>query len=397
MSKKVHVIVTVLVVTSTALAACTGGGAAPTVAPTQPPAQPTARASAQELSGTVWKWTGSLFSDGSKTTPDDPNKYLIQFLPNGSVSITADCNQVLGTYTVDGNQLTITPGPTTLVACPAGSLGDEFVRQLGTVSSYLFDGDNLVLEFKFDSGTMTFAPSAPTGLPGSAWDVVKYNNGKQAVVTLVADSQITLNFGADGTVSGMSGCNTYTGGYESGDGTLTVGPLAGTRMFCDSPSGVMDQEAQYLTALQNAATYEIAGDTLTIRDADGAMQVVATRSTAPTGLPGTSWQVVNYNNGKQAVVSLVADTQITLDFGADGTVSGTSGCNTYTGGYESGDGTLTVGQLANTTMFCDAPSGVMDQEAQYLAALQNAATYDISNNMLTIRDADGATQVIATP
>ena len=38
-------------------------------------------------------------------------------------------------------------------------------------------------------------------------------------------------------------------------------------MFCDKPAGVMDQEQQYLAALQNAATYEISGSNLTIRDA----------------------------------------------------------------------------------------------------------------------------------
>ena len=48
-------------------------------------------------------------------------------------------------------------------------------------------------------------------------------------------------------------------------------------MMCISPEGVMEQEAKYLAALQNAATYSIEGNTLTIRDAGGAMQVVATR------------------------------------------------------------------------------------------------------------------------
>jgi heat shock protein HslJ len=37
------------------------------------------------------------------------------------------------------------------------------------------------------------------------------------------------------------------------------------------------------------------------------------------------------------------------------------------------------------------------QEAQYLAALQRAATYDITDGTLTIRDAGGASQVIARP
>ena len=137
-------------------------------------------------------------NDGSSKTPDDPNKYLIEFLADGHVAVQADCNRVAGTYTVNGNQLTITPGPSTLAACPPGSLGDEFVKQLGNIGSYLFKGENLILEIKMDSGSMIFAPSAPAGLPGTSWQVISYNNGKQAVVSLLTGSEISLNFGTDG-------------------------------------------------------------------------------------------------------------------------------------------------------------------------------------------------------
>jgi len=236
--------------------------------------------------------------------------------------------------------------------------------------------------------------NTPAGLPGTSWLVVNYNNGKEAVVGLLTGSEISLNFGADGQVSGSSGCNRYSGGYEATGTALKVGPLASTQMACDKPAGVMEQEQQYLAALQNAATFEIAGDTLTIRDASGAMQVVAKAST-PAGLSGTSWQVTMYNNGKEAVVGLIAESKVTLSFGADGQVSGKSGCNTYSGGYETSGDQLKIGPLASTRMFCEKPAGVMDQEQQYLTALQNAATYEIAGSTLTIRDAGGAMQVVA--
>jgi heat shock protein HslJ len=225
--------------------------------------------------------------------------------------------------------------------------------------------------------------------------VVNYNNGKQAVVGLLTGSEISLNFGADGQVSGSSGCNRYSGGFEANDTALKVGPLASTQMACEQPTGVMEQEQQYLAALQNSATYEIKGDTLTIRDASGAMQVVA-KVNAPTGLSGTWWMVMNYNNGKQAVVGLITDSEISLNFGTDGWVGGNSGCNTYSGGYEASGTALRIDPLASTQMFCDKPAGVMEQEHQYLTALQNAATYEIAGSKLTIRDAGGAMQVVAT-
>jgi len=333
-------------------------------------------------------------NDGSSKTPSDPNRYLIEFLANGHVAVQADCNRVAGTYTISGNHLAVTLGPSTLAACPPGSLGDEFVKQLGNISSYFFKGDNLILEIKMDSGSMIFAPSAPAGLPGTSWEVISYNNGREAVVSLLTGTDIRLNFATDGQVSGNAGCNTYSGGYQAGGKALKVGPLVSTQRACDTPAGVMEQEQQYLTALQSAATFEIAGDTLTIRDASGAMQVVAKAST-PAGLPGTSWKVTMYNNGNQAVVGLLTGTHISLNFGTDGQASGNAGCNTYSGGYQAGGKALKVGPLAGTRMFCDKPAGVMDQEKQYLAALQSAATFEIAGNTLTIRDASGAMQVLA--
>jgi hypothetical protein len=53
------------------------------------------------------------------------------------------------------------------------------------------------------------------------------------------------------------------------------------------------------------------------------MQAVAKVNT-PAGLPGTSWEVTMYNNGKEAVVGLIADSKVTLNFSAEGQVNGNS-------------------------------------------------------------------------
>ena len=241
------------------------------------PAQMSTKGTEQQLTGTVWTWTGSLFNDGKRWTPADPNTYHIEFTPQGTVAVRADCNRAAGTYTTEDRRVTITLGPSTLAACPPGSLGNEYVRQLGTVSSYLFHGGNLVLEFKFDSGSMTFAPSAPAGLAGTTWKVVNYNNGNQAVVSLVTGTDMTVSFDTRGRATGHAGCNNYTGPFESGNGTLKVGALASTRKLCPSPAGVMEQEGKFLAALQSAATYKVEGNMLWIRDAGGATQVIATR------------------------------------------------------------------------------------------------------------------------
>ena len=145
-----------------------------------------------------------------------------------------------------------------------------------------------------------------------------------------------------------------------------------------------------MTALGTTATFQIEGDTLQLFDADG--NVVATFSRMEAvELAGTSWNVISYNNGNQAVVSVIIDTEITAIFGTDGTLSGSSGCNSYNTSYEvDGDSIAISPQIAATMAFCAEPEGIMDQEQQYLAALPTAATYSIELDRMEMRTSEGA-------
>ncbi len=205
--------------------------------------------------------------------------------------------------------------------------------------------------------------------------------------TPIQDTGITIQFGTDGTVSGSSGCNQYSGTYTASGSSLTINtPLASTMMACAEP--VMVQETAYQTALAGVKAYTVKGDKLTLFGPNNTE--IANYKATSQDLAGTSWQVIGYNNGKQAVVSILAGTQMDIQFGKDGTVSGKSGCNTYNGPYTVNGNQLKIGPLASTMMACSDPAGIMDQEQQYLAALETAATYQIEGNVLELRTADGA-------
>jgi heat shock protein HslJ/uncharacterized lipoprotein YbaY len=107
-------------------------------------------------------------------------------------------------------------------------------------------------------------------LAGSSWEVVSYNNGREAVVSVIIGTEITANFGEDGQLTGNAGCNNYFGPYEVDGENISMGPFGTTRMACQEPEGVMEQESEYLAALETAATYKIEGLTMNMRTADGA-------------------------------------------------------------------------------------------------------------------------------
>lgn len=137
-----------------------------TTAPEQPPAEPETMtvSYSPSLTGVVWEWLGTSLS-GTFTAAAVPSLYQVEFLADGSAQIKADCNNVLATYTLDGENLTITLGPSTLVACPEGSQADLFLQQLGTASQYSFETiGNLNLAVS-DGSLMVFSPQPVAVLP----------------------------------------------------------------------------------------------------------------------------------------------------------------------------------------------------------------------------------------
>lgn len=118
----------------------------------------------------------------------------------------------------------------------------------------------------------------PTALPGSTWSAVLFNDGMAQIVG-VTGVQITAQFGADGQLAGFSGCNNYSAGYTTGaDSSITFGPIAATQKACSDPVNVMEQEAQYLAALQSAVTYQIQGQQLSMQDSAGELAVQFVRA-----------------------------------------------------------------------------------------------------------------------
>jgi heat shock protein HslJ len=87
-------------------------------------------------------------------------------------------------------------------------------------------------------------PSRSVALDGSEW-VLTWLNGDR----LVEGSNVTLSF-AGGRAGGFAGCNSYGAGYEAtGGGTLTIAEIEVTLQLCQTPAGVMEQEAAYLETL----------------------------------------------------------------------------------------------------------------------------------------------------
>jgi heat shock protein HslJ len=114
-------------------------------------------------------------------------------------------------------------------------------------------------------------------------------------------------------------------------------------------------------------------------------------------LAGTEWTLISLNGS-----SMIEDTEVTLYF-RDAYLGGTMTCNQYGGGPDSGKytatdrGKLAIPQLAVTVQLCTEPEGIMEQEAAYIAALHDAATYRVTDGRLEIANASGRTTLAFAP
>ena len=229
----------------------------------------------------------------------------------------------------------------------------------------------------------------PAALTGATWQL-NAASMKTLAAQAPSDTEVTIAF-ADGSVSGTSACNVYGGSYTAdADGSMTFGQLHSTLMACEPD--LMAVEQAYLKALGSVTTFSVT-DTLTLSGNGASLTFDKAPTVQAAPLVGTQWDLTSIVDG-ETVSSVIPEAQATLTLADDGTASGSGGCNSFHGTYETSGGTLTFGPLASTKKLCD--EALMTLEHAYLTALGKTATYGIEGNALTLMDSSGASLVELT-
>jgi heat shock protein HslJ len=117
-----------------------------------------------------------------------------------------------------------------------------------------------------------------------------------------------------------------------------------------------------------------------------ACETVDEQFTAPkSAWEGTSW--VAEDIGGNGVIDIL---QSRITFAEEGRVNGNAGCNTFFGSYQTDGEAIRFSPMAMTEMMCEAEA-VNNQEAAFLAALDQAEFVRIENDIMYLDDADGNT------
>ena len=116
-----------------------------------------------DITGTNWQLVSleTQQPQFSAIVPGGPSEnYTIIFNSDGTFDAKADCNQVAGTYTIQGEGiLTIELGPATMAVCGEGSLSAEYIQALGQAGSFTIAENQMNITL-LDDGVLTYQAPA---------------------------------------------------------------------------------------------------------------------------------------------------------------------------------------------------------------------------------------------
>ena len=111
--------------------------------------------------------------------------------------------------------------------------------------------------------TATQIPPQPTAnIPGAdlletTWVMAGYlaDMANETLTPAIQDVDVTLLFSDDGTLTGSAGCNSFSGSYLTDGKNIAITDIIASRLICEQPAGIMEQEADFLALLEEVQEY----------------------------------------------------------------------------------------------------------------------------------------------
>jgi heat shock protein HslJ len=230
-------------------------------------------------------------------------------------------------------------------------------------------------------------PGAPAGaLPAGRTFVSTAVTQAGTAKPLVTGTTIRLRILEGGRIAVQAGCNTAEGAARLEAGTLVVDDLATTEMGCEE---ALHQQDEWITGFfRGRPAWRLDGDNLVLTGRDIELTMVDNAAAQPARpLVGTRWTVDTLVTAG-ASSSVPAGTAAFVTFAPDGTVTGSTGCNSFGGTATVDADKITFGELVMTKMACDGAAG--DLEAHVLRVFdQKPLTYRIDGTGLVLEAPDG--------
>jgi heat shock protein HslJ len=234
-----------------------------------------------------------------------------------------------------------------------------------------------------DGADATSSSTDPTELTGRTFVSTEVTG-----TPIPGDGPLVVEFPEANTIAATAGCNRAVGAVDLSDGVVHADNLASTMMACAPPKDGADA---WLSALfAGNPRWTVDGDVLTMTGDAVTVSLTDKKVVDPDrSLTGTEWVATTMYTPEAAITSAALERSApTLIVAEDGSVSGSTGCNRFTGTARIGDGTLTFGPLGTTRMACP-DAEVTAVENHVLAVLAGETTYEIDAATMRITAPNG--------
>lgn len=316
----------------------------------------------------TWGWEARdpNSSDIASLDVPNPEHYTLTFNEDGTFSARVDCNNVAGEYASSPpDSIAISPGPSTLVACPPGSLADEMVKLFDAVRNFRFlENGNLLILAWAEGGPLDF-------------------------FRLLDVQEVDLAEPAEGTDTAMGTVTAPDGIYlRTGPGTNY--PYVGAAPFGETGEiiGVSEDGQWWLASAPQLPGGQVwvAAEFVEAQNAEN-VPVVTGHSFEPE-LIGIPWEWVSTTDPVQGTVAVNDPSRYLVLFNDDNTAYVKADCNNVQATFTVEGSSLAISLGASTRAACPPDS----QGAVFLQQLANVAIYTIQGgNLYLDQMADGGT------
>lgn len=186
-----------------------------------------------------------------------------------------------------------------------------------------------------------------TKLESSYWQLRSYQDESGEMALVPPEIAVDARFSGD-EIGGSAGCNRYFSRYTAGDENrlMLASQIGTTQMACSAPVHRLEQ--RYLALLSAVSVWRVDEESLVLLDNNG-RSLLKYVAGSPAVLEHQRWYAIGINNGRGGVVS--ADTtHLATALFADEKVTGTTGCNRFTGHYEIKGSRIAIGPVMTSTL-----------------------------------------------
>lgn len=321
-----------------------------------------------DLIDKTWAWEARDPNGSEVAALDVPNpeQYTLTFNEDGTFTAMVNCNNVTGTYvTSPPDAISIAPGPTTLAACPFGSLADEMVKLFQAVQNFRFveNGNMLILAWA-EGGPLDFFrlyDLQDTDLPQPD------EAAGTAIAKVIAPDGIFL---------------------RTGPGTNY--PYVGTAPFGDTGEiiGVSEDAEWWLIAAPQQPGGQVWVSSTYIEVQNGNSVPVVASHALDLDLVGIPWEWVSTTDPVQGTVYVQDPSRYLIIFDNDNTATIQADCNHVQASYTLDGSSLTISPGSSTAVACPPDS----QADAFLQQLANVTGFTIHGGSLYLDQfADGGT------